>query len=181
MRDPVTTATGAGAKDWDFHRYEPSLVVINIGTNDKNSNVPSATFQSTYVKFLQAIRAKFPRAEIFALRTFGDYFSAETEAAANEVIQAGDRRVHYVNTNGWLASSDYADGVHPTDAGHKKVADKLLPILKPYIDSLATVGVTARSVAKKRRSANSFGSSRLAPRVAVDGRHGGRMGATAAP
>jgi lysophospholipase L1-like esterase len=37
--------------------------------------------------------------------------------------------VYYVDTTGWLASSDFTDGTHPTDAGHQKIADHLAPII----------------------------------------------------
>jgi len=99
--------------------------------------VPSATFQSRYTAFLQNIRAKFPNADIFALRTLGGYYPTETQAAVNARVNAGDAKVHYVDTTGWLDSStgstDFTDGVHPSDAGHVKVTNRLLPILLPYL------------------------------------------------
>jgi len=48
-------------------------------------------------------------------------------------VNAGDTRVHYVDTTGWLDSTDFTDGVHPSDAGHVKVSNRLLPILLPYV------------------------------------------------
>jgi lysophospholipase L1-like esterase len=118
---------------WNFANYTAKLVVVNLGTNDGNNAVPSATFQSRYTTFLQNVRAKYPNAYIFALRTFGGYYQNETLAAVNARLSAGDSKVKYVDTSGWLESTDYADGVHPTDAGHVKVTNRLLPILLPYL------------------------------------------------
>jgi hypothetical protein len=58
----------------------------------------------------------------------------------NARISAGDAKVHYVDTTGWLDSStgstDFTDGVHPGDAGHVKVSNRLLPILLPYLGNV---------------------------------------------
>ncbi|MET8160404.1 hypothetical protein ABZT47_28935 [Sphaerisporangium sp. NPDC005289] len=39
----------------------------------------------------------------------------------------GDAKVFYVNTEGWLSSSDLSDSVHPNDTGHVEIADRLAP------------------------------------------------------
>lgn len=123
-----------GNPPWNFANYAAKLVVVNLGTNDANNAVPSATFQSRYTGFLQNIRARFPNADIFALRTFGGYYQAETQAAVNARLGAGDAKVRYVDTTGWLdASTDFTDGLHPNDAGHVKISNRLLPILLPYV------------------------------------------------
>jgi lysophospholipase L1-like esterase len=122
---------------WNFANYAAKLVVVNLGTNDSFNSVSSATFQSRYTTFLQNIRAKYPNADIFALRTFGGAYQTETQAAVNARVGGGDTKVHYVDTTGWLDTSsgspDFTDGVHPSDAGHVKVTNRLLPVLLPYL------------------------------------------------
>lgn len=125
--------------NWDFTRYTPRLIVVNLGTNDNNKAVPDNTFQSTYTTFLTNIRAKFPNAEIFVMRTFLGVKAIPTLAAVNARIAAGDNKVHYVNTAGWLTTADYADGLHPSVAGHIKAANLLKPILAPYINGTPTL------------------------------------------
>jgi hypothetical protein len=97
--------------DWDFTNYTPSIVVINLGQNDGN-HVPDNVFQSTYTTFLANLRAKFPDAEIYAMRTFGGLEATTT-----------------LDTAGWLSSGDYVDTVHPTNSGQIKAANRLAPIL----------------------------------------------------
>lgn len=134
-RCPDVACTGNPA--WNFANYTAKLVVVNLGSNDSFNSVPSATFQSRYTAFLQNVRAKYPNADIFALRTFGGFYQAETQAAVNARLGAGDAKVHYVDTTGWLDSSsgstDFTDGLHPSDTGHVKVSNRLLPILLPYL------------------------------------------------
>ncbi|KAA2239864.1 hypothetical protein F0L74_27140 [Chitinophaga agrisoli] len=123
----------ANSPDWDFTRYTPKLVVINLGTNDNNQRVPDAQLQSTYTTFLTNVRAKFPNAEIFVMRTFLGVKATPTLAAVNARIAAGDAKLHYIDTNGWLTTADYNDGLHPSVAGNIKAANLLKPILQPYL------------------------------------------------
>jgi len=115
---------------WDFNRYQPNQVVINLGTNDSNAGVSDSAFQSTYTTFLQNVRAKYPNADIFVLRTFGGYKVAQTQAAVNARINAGDTKVHYVDTTGWVTTGDFdSDNLHPNMNGHVKIKNRLVSVL----------------------------------------------------
>ncbi|MFG1838977.1 cellulose binding domain-containing protein [Micromonospora sp. NPDC049175] len=118
-----------GTDQWDFSRYTADGVVINLGTNDKSHGVSPAAFQATYTTFLTRIRARFPNAKLFAMRTFIGRYAAETEAAVRARNAAGDAEVFYLDTTGWLPSGGLSDSVHPNDAGHQAITDRLAPIL----------------------------------------------------
>jgi lysophospholipase L1-like esterase len=122
----LKTGYAANSPNWDFSRYQAAAVVINLGTNDASHGVSSATFQSAYTAFLRTVRTKYPNAAIFALRTFKNRYSTETQAA---VTGSGDPRAFYVDTAGWIDSSQLSDSVHPNDAGHRAIAAKLAPIV----------------------------------------------------
>lgn len=127
---------------WDFSKSQARAVVVNLGTNDANLSVSSATFQSRYTAFLKNIRARHPNADIFAMRTLRGYYAAETRAAVDARVREGDAKVHFIDTDGWLDSAypspDYSDYVHPSDAGYVKVTNRLVPVLLPYM-GVATV------------------------------------------
>ncbi len=120
---------------WDFSRYQPDAVVINLGSNDNDYEVDDATFQSTYITFLHNIRAVYPYTEILVLRPFQGEKADSTQAAVQTINAAGDTRVRYIDTTGWISDSDLNDGVHPSDTGQIKVANRLAPILAPYVES----------------------------------------------
>jgi lysophospholipase L1-like esterase len=123
----LKTGLDASAPNWDFSRYQASAVVINLGTNDVGHGVSGAQFQSAYVTLLRNVRAKYPNATILALETFRKRYVTETQAA---VAAVGDSRVRFVNTEGWITeSTDTVDNVHPNDTGHRKIADRLAPLL----------------------------------------------------
>jgi lysophospholipase L1-like esterase len=121
--------------DWS---WTPEIVVVNIGTNDLGppEATPSSTFQNAYNNFLSTLRGFNPDALIVALQPFGvangsvPVYPAEIRAAVEMRRQAGDNRVLYVDTAGWLGARDFTDGAHPNRTGHGKAADKLTPILQ---------------------------------------------------
>ncbi|TMU90156.1 hydrolase [Streptomyces sp. DASNCL29] len=120
-----------GDQNWDFSRYQASAVVINLGTNDIGHGVTGPEFQSAYTGLLRGIRATYPNAALFAVQTLKKRYVTETKAAVSARNAAGDAKVTYVDTTGWLTDgTDYEDGNgHPNEAGHTKFADRLAPII----------------------------------------------------
>jgi lysophospholipase L1-like esterase len=116
--------------DWS---WQPQTIIINLGTNDLGPPAPTdpGTFQSAYTNLLAVVRKFNPRATIFALQPFGisdgalAVYPNEIRAAVEAHRQAGDTRVIYVDTAGWLGTGDFTDGVHPNPNGNRKAADKL--------------------------------------------------------
>jgi lysophospholipase L1-like esterase len=43
---------------------------------------------------------------------------------------AGDSRVYYVDTTGWLGNGDFTDGTHPNEQGSQKAATALVAAMK---------------------------------------------------
>lgn len=123
------------AAEWDFQRYTPKLIVINLGTNDTNHKIADSLFQADYTAFLRKLRKKFPAAEIFAMKTFCKTKAGATAAAVKARNDAGDKAVHYIDTTGWLTvTNDFTDHTHPSVSGHMKAARHLAEILAPYLN-----------------------------------------------
>ena len=116
---------------WDFS-YIPQVIVINLGQNDQCGSEPEAVMTASYIGFVRKLRAKFPVTQIVALRPFGGPYEAAIRRAV-QTLAAGDGRVHFIDTTGWLDKADFVDGIHPTEAGHRKVAQRLAPLLKPLL------------------------------------------------
>ena len=116
--------------------------MINLGTND-NVRIPGTQFQPHLISFLQSIRKQWAAAHIFVIRPFGSssnggpitpIYSNETLASVQAVNAAGDKNVYWVNTTNWVVPSDLADGIHPTVAGHIKIAG----LLETSLQQIAT-------------------------------------------
>ncbi|MCS7481760.1 GDSL-type esterase/lipase family protein [Umezawaea endophytica] len=131
MRDGfLRTGLAESAPPWDFSRYRADAVVVNLGTNDVGHGVTGPQFQSAYVTLLRRAREKYPTAALFALGTFRKRYLAETQAAVKTLTDGGDANVSFVDTTGWVVeATDTVDNVHPNDTGHRKIADRLAPIV----------------------------------------------------
>ena len=104
--------------------------MINLGTNDVGHKVTKEQFHASYVTLMRRAREKYPTAAIFALGTFRKRYLPETQAAVKMLNDGGDRNVHFVDTVGWIdEATDTSDNVHPNDQGHRKIADRLAPIV----------------------------------------------------
>jgi lysophospholipase L1-like esterase len=125
---------------------QPTLIVINLGTNDGNRNeknpVPMDVFQQRHVGFVTKLRERYPDATILALQLFNTLAREKNEAieaAVQQVNAGGDKNVHYVSTHGWVdpnpKGGDIApDWSHPTDQGHHKLTAKMAEVLKQYVN-----------------------------------------------
>jgi lysophospholipase L1-like esterase len=123
----LRTGLQADAANWDFSRYRADVVVINLGTNDVGHSVTKEQFQNAYVTLIRRAKEKYPAASVFALQTFRKRFIPETQAAVRIV---NDPKVKFVDTTGWITeATDTSDNVHPNDQGHRKIADRLAPIV----------------------------------------------------
>lgn len=127
---------------WDFTQYNTTHIMINLGTND-NVRITGPQFQPHLTSFVQNIRKQWPAAHIFVIRPFGfssnggpitPIYSNETLASVQAVNAAGDKNVYWVNTTNWVVPSDLADGIHPTVAGHIKIAG----LLETALQKIAT-------------------------------------------
>jgi lysophospholipase L1-like esterase len=108
--------------------WQPDLVVINQGTNDRSAG--GETFAPLYLAFLALVRTGYPQAKIAALRPFVGDYGTEVSAQVAARKAAGDAKVFYIDTGGWTAPGDFTDGVHPNVSGSAKISEKLVTALQ---------------------------------------------------
>jgi lysophospholipase L1-like esterase len=107
--------------------WQPDLVTINQGTNDGGAT--PANFSAAYTQFVTSIRTAYPDAKIAAMRPFNGAHAAEIQAEVAARNAAGDARVYYIDTTGWLVAADFTDGLHPNAQGSQKAAAALVPAI----------------------------------------------------
>jgi lysophospholipase L1-like esterase len=121
--------------EWDFGRYQPDAVVINLGTNDYSTDLdPSeADFTAAYRAFIEHVRSVYPNALILCTcgpLLYGDELTAVRHYIANAVAATGDAKVKTFE----IPSQSAADGLgcdyHPSIKTHQKMADLLVAVLK---------------------------------------------------
>jgi len=125
--------------DYDFDQFDPDLVVINLGTND-NSYLNSVSseekkasekedFTAEYAKFITAIRAAHPDAEILCtLGIMGQELYPEIEKAVEQYKEeTGDEKVNAFKFNVQdIANNGKGIDWHPAPQSHIDAAHELI-------------------------------------------------------
>lgn len=120
---------------WDFNRFQPEVVVINLGQNDGVQD--SAQFTKAYIDFIRKLSVVYPKAKIAcisspmandtlreALRNYlkavGQYFEASKE----------------ISVSTYVFEKQYIKGCgdHPDVNDHREIARILTPFLKSVIE-----------------------------------------------
>ncbi|HCH65445.1 MAG: hypothetical protein CL927_05025 [Deltaproteobacteria bacterium] len=77
---------------WDFERYVPDVVVMNLGANDINW-ASESVIRDRYVVMLDRLRAAHPNAHIVVFNGFGWDFDEPADYTPNVVASYGDPNV----------------------------------------------------------------------------------------
>ncbi|MFD5391784.1 SGNH/GDSL hydrolase family protein [Streptomyces sp. NPDC127074] len=106
----------------------PHTVLLLIGTNDMNQNHDAVRAPTALARLIDHIQEARPACEVF-VATVPPQSDPIRErrvriynAALPEVVAAKGRRVHLVDMYDALTTADLADGIHPNQAGHEKMA-----------------------------------------------------------
>ncbi|MCD7972222.1 MAG: starch-binding protein [Candidatus Azobacteroides sp.] len=126
---------------WDFTTYTPDIVFIFLGTNDSDGvawiyNATDEVFSERLDKFLKRIRGHYPDTHITIMNPFTKVFKNVIRSKVQELKEAGDKKVHFINSTGWLEAGDFSDGIHPNNQGTAKMVTNLYDILEPLVQSI---------------------------------------------
>ena len=122
---------------WDFSRYQPKVVCINLGTNDlSTNNYDVKLLKQAYKNFLKQVRQHNPKAKIVYL--CGSMLNGkELEIAKqtlNEVVQEanreGDKEVYRFDFTPQNGDIGYGADWHPSIWQHQKMAGELTAFLR---------------------------------------------------
>lgn len=125
--------------DWDFSKFVPDVVVINLGTNDASYTGGKADrkedYRANYVEFLKLVREKNPNAYIVCtLGIMGKDLCETMHSAVEDYKSAsGDEKVTYMDFEEQLMSDGRAADYHPTETTHTKASEKLVNKLKEIL------------------------------------------------
>jgi len=112
---------------WDHSLYQPDVVVINLGTNDKASCVTAddqTVFQNAAYNLIDQVRKDNPDAYIiwaFGAMGDGNNVEANLKAAVAKHNSEGDNKVTYLH----MGTGTTCLG-HPTSAAHVDRANELI-------------------------------------------------------
>ena len=119
---------GFEPEKWNFSRFAPQLIVVNLGTNDKDftRGIPerTAAFENCYREFIAHIREKNPQAHIIcALGAMGQELLPQVE---NAVKALADERITSLGFDVQREEDGIGSEWHPSAVTHRKMADRLI-------------------------------------------------------
>lgn len=122
---------------WDFNRYCPDVVCINLGTNDiQGNNFDKAKLQNAYYNFICTLRGHYPNAKIVLLSgvMLQGKILDEVQTLMNNAVDAvkkeGDNQVFRFDMTPQTGSLGYGSGYHPSKAQHRQMAKELTSFLQ---------------------------------------------------
>ena len=122
---------------WDFSRYQPDVVCINLGTNDLSTpNYDIKLFTEAYRKFLKNVRGHYPNAKIVLL--LGSMLNGKEMELAHKILDElrdeahknGDKEVYRFDFTPQTGDLYYGASWHPSIWQHEKMAGELTAFLR---------------------------------------------------
>lgn len=129
------------SETWDFTRFTPDVVCINLGTNDLSTqNYDIRRFKAAYKKFLETVRKHNAKAKIVILcgsmlsgKELQDAQNALDEVA-EETAKKGDKEVYRFNFTPQDGKLKYGADWHPSRWQHEKMGAELTAYLRSLMN-----------------------------------------------
>ena len=126
---------------WDFSRYQPNVVCINLGTNDLSTpNYDLSLLKKGYQKLLKMARQHNPKAKIVFL-TGTMLYNKEMELQKQlldevtaEAQKAGDKDIYRFDMPPISSNAFYGNDWHPNVYQDEKMAGELTAFLRTLMN-----------------------------------------------
>lgn len=132
-----TTAGGLRRVDWVL-RAQPEIVIVALGANDGLRGQPPQTTRANLEAIVMRLQTAGTRVLLAGMRmppNYGAEFTREFEAVFPAVARRANVALIPFLLDGVAADPtlNQADGLHPNAAGHRVIADRLWPHLRPFL------------------------------------------------
>ncbi len=134
-----TTSGGLRRLDWIL-RQRVDIFVLELGGNDGLRGIPTGTSRVNLLAMIERVREKYPQARIVLAGMqvptnmgpdYGEAFAAMYPAVAKE---SGATLIPFLLEGvGGIPRLNLPDGIHPTEEGHRIVAENVWKVLFPLL------------------------------------------------
>ena len=132
---------GFNSEKWDFSRYQPDVVCINLGTNDlSTNNYDLELLKQGYQRLLKMVRQHNPKARIVFL-TGSMLYNQELQEArllldgiVAEAQKAGDKEIYRFDMSPIDGEEFYGNDWHPNVYEDEKMAAELTAYLRKLMN-----------------------------------------------
>jgi acyl-CoA thioesterase-1 len=141
-----TSAGGLSRLDWLLKNRVDALV-LELGANDGLRGLSIDVTQKNLQAIIDRSRKRFPqiRVVIAGMKVppnMGREFESRFETMFRELARKNNAALipFILEGVGGVRELNLPDGIHPTDAGHRIVADRVWRVLEPILKGLASGG-----------------------------------------
>lgn len=135
-----TTATGVNRVDWVISQNPPDVFVLELGGNDGLRGIPVEETKKNLLGIIEKVRGKYPTAKIVLAGmmippNMGPAYSKDFMAVFPAVAKEGNVKLipFLLDKVGGEPELNLPDGIHPTEEGHKIVAETVWGVLKDVL------------------------------------------------
>lgn len=124
---------------WDFKKFVPQLVVVNLGTNDdsycRGLKEREDAYSKEYAEFLKVIRKNNPQAKMLCtLGLMGERLCPAMERAVELYRkETGDENADYLFLREQREEDGRVSAYHPTEKSHEKAASALVEKIRIFM------------------------------------------------
>jgi acyl-CoA thioesterase-1 len=134
-----TTSGGKNRIDWVL-KEEPSIFILELGANDGLRGVPLDQSKANLQAIIDSVNKKYPTTKIVLAGmqippNMGQDYTTEFKNMFPELAEKNDiYLIPFLLENvGGIPDLNQKDGIHPTKAGHKILAENVWDILQPIL------------------------------------------------
>ncbi|SRR5581483_2167093 len=132
-----TTAGGLRRVDW-LLRLRPEIAIVALGANDGLRGLPLDAMRENLRAIVARLRAAGVRVLLAGIRippNYGDDYTRRFRAVFPDVArETGVPAIPFLLDGvAGDAALNQADGIHPNAAGHRVMAERLWPFLRPLL------------------------------------------------
>ncbi len=132
-----TTAGGLRRVDWVL-RSDPEVAVVALGANDGLRGLPVDQMRANLAAIVERLTEKGARVLLAGMRVppnYGPDYGRAFAAVYPEVARTRHVPLMPFLLEGVAADPrlNQADGIHPNAAGHRVIADRVWPLLRPLL------------------------------------------------
>ncbi|MDN3686961.1 arylesterase [Cyclobacterium jeungdonense] len=134
-----TTASGLSRLDW-FLEEKPEIFILELGGNDGLRGISLAETEKNLRNIISGVQEKFPETKIVLAGmqippNMGQEYSENFRKMYADIAQTTSVSLIPFLLEGVAGDPDLnlPDGIHPTEEGHRMVAENVWPYLKPLL------------------------------------------------
>lgn len=124
-------------QNWDFSRFTPDVVCVNLGTNDMSLNrFNEKLLESAYRNFIARLRTLYPKAQIVMLTGSMqagknlDTLKSILDKIAEDATESGDKQIYRFDMSPQNGTLGYGADYHPSRRQANKMALELTKFLR---------------------------------------------------